>query len=66
VIFAILTSLMRPQKHPGPILSLSAGGFKRVGLHYIGFWKTPIANTGLARPPQSKIAEFKAAVTNLG
>jgi hypothetical protein len=41
-------------------------GDKRVGLHYIVFSKTAVANTALARAGSLKIAEIDDAVTNLG
>jgi hypothetical protein len=40
--------------------------FKRVGLHYIAFSESAIANTRLVTLVSSKIAEFGRAVTNFG
>jgi len=40
--------------------------FKMVGLHYIPFLQTAIANTMLPSRQSSKFAEFNAATTNLG
>src|SRR5205807_10387346 len=51
---AILAALMRPQKHSCPILSWRDLGFKRVGLHYIGFRERQCCNQNTCQPHSRK------------
>jgi hypothetical protein len=48
------------------MLSWTWGRNKRVGLHYIAFFKTVIGKTALAPPQALKIAGIDGPVTKFG